>query len=648
MIRYFILKMYLILLFSIPVVSQNAITYIDKDSLKLDPFVRYGKLDNGFTYYIRHNNEPKNEVYIQMVVKAGNFHEDSLQTEYAHLLEHMGYKGTHNFPKLSKHIQQSGGYSHASTSDLYTWYWAKFSSKNQKLLKDGLSIIKDWSQNINLNQNSIDVERGAVLGEIRNGNIHQKWYQETAKAAIEHSSGYKGKTKFEGTKNIKNFNIEAFIRFYKDWYRPDLQAAIIVGDINVDSTETEIKKMFKGLNMPENPKDPLFAFTKHSIILNEQNHYNVHRDTSVIEPFLSIFIKRPNPAYSPKTKDDYRDVLILNLYQEILNPRINSIKEYDPPFTLVPSTQYANQQLYTLRINIRFDDFSISTMKQRFIKSINSLRNLNLGFTDNEFKTAKENVRKIYQNKKSTSTKYLGDDYKNHFTLGTAAPEPSQKKQMISKILEEIKLEDVQNAAINYSNLKENTNFLYYTHPKFKAPDSSLLESWISEALTTKIEEFIPQDRINTLSDVVKLPLGDPNVIKSKTKSIIGVTTIDLKNDVKIILKPVGNSKTIKIRASRPNKIPFSNKQEYLMAAIAPKAIDFIGAGPYTKFQLKEFTKDTEVQIYQKLERTEQIIIGTTKSNRMEDFFQLLYLYTQHPRMDNDAFKFGKVVNIVF
>lgn len=215
------------------------------------------------------------------------------------------------------------------------------------------------------------------------------------------------------------------------------------------------------------------------------------------------------------------------------------------------------------------------------------MRNLNLGFTDNEFKTAKENVRKIYQNKKSTSTKYLGDDYKNHFTLGTAAPEPSQKKQMISKILEEIKLEDVQNAAINYSNLKENTNFLYYTHPKFKAPDSSLLESWISEALTTKIEEFIPQDRINTLSDVVKLPLGDPNVIKSKTKSIIGVTTIDLKNDVKIILKPVGNSKTIKIRASRPNKIPFSNKQEYLMAAIAPKAIDFIGAGPYTKFQLK-------------------------------------------------------------
>lgn len=144
------------------------------------------------------------------------------------------------------------------------------------------------------------------------------------------------------------------------------------------------------------------------------------------------------------------------------------------------------------------------------------------------------------------------------------------------------------------------------------------------------------------MSDVVKLPLGDPNVIKSKTKSIIGVTTIDLKNDVKIILKPVGNSKTIKIRASRPNKIPFSNKQEYLMAAIAPKAIDFIGAGPYTKFQLKEFTKDTEVQIYQKLERTEQIIIGTTKSNRMEDFFQLLYLYTQHPRMDNDAFKIWK------
>src|SRR5690606_8835449 len=140
-------------------------------------------------YYIRNNNDPKNEVYLQLVVKAGSFHEDSLQTEYAHLLEHMVMTRTRHFPELKKHIQFLGGYGNAVTAGLYTYYWARFSSENQELQSDGLQILRDWSQGIDLNKVSIDVQRGAVLGELRTDNPYREWLSKVTETVIEQSSG---------------------------------------------------------------------------------------------------------------------------------------------------------------------------------------------------------------------------------------------------------------------------------------------------------------------------------------------------------------------------------------------------------------------------------------------------------------------------
>ncbi|MEH6659590.1 M16 family metallopeptidase [Leeuwenhoekiella marinoflava] len=642
-LRYSILWIYFLMCCIWPAIGQHNTIAEAPDTLELDPSVRYGKLKNGFTYYIRHTQEPENEVYFQMVVKAGNFHEDSLQVEYAHLLEHMGAKGTLHFPELRKYIQYLGGHRHAGTTDLSTWYWARLSTENQEFLKDGLQILRDWSQGIDLDPVSIDVERGAVLGEIRTANPYRDWLQEVTETTVEQRSGYQRKGKGKRADNIRNFNKDTFVRFYKEWYRPDLQAAIVVGDIHVDSVEMQIKRLFADLQKPEDPKDVSPAVLEHTIKLDGRNRYIVQADTVNPTPRLRVFSKSPNPGYSPKTQEDFKNLLVQKVYQELLLARDGNLnKQYRPLFTWTPSDQYADQQLYTMRISLNFHETKLPKMKMEFLKSLAAFRSMNSGFTEDELKHGKEMVRKMYPDNRFRNTKELAERYRDHFVLGTAAPAPDLKKQLITDLLDEIDLDDVHKAANKYGDLRSNTDFLFYAGPDISTPDSTMVWDWLSEVFTKKVEPYLPTPPVSSLREVVELPNVAPDAVRSITKNQIGVTTVDLANGVKLVLKPTGNSNFVKIRASRPNNVPFDNRREYLAAMLAPKAIQFAGAGPYTKFQLSDFMGGTDLQLLQRLDRTEQIIVGSSRADRMEDFLQLLYLYTQQPRMDQEAFQVWK------
>ena len=640
--RDYILSTYFLTCCALSAIGQQEISAQDSNNLKLDQAVRYGRLENGFTYYIRHNNEPKNEIYLQMVIKAGTFHEDSLQTEYAHLLEHMVMTRTLHFPELKKHIQYLGGYSNASTAGLYTYYWARFSSENKNLQSDGLQILRDWSQGIDLNLTSIDVQRGAVLGELRTDNPYREWLSKVTETAIEQSSGFYRKNKEASAANIRNFNKDAFIRFFKEWYRPDLEAAIIVGDINVDSVEIEIKRLFADLKIPKVPKDADLSVKEHTIKLDGSNQYIFHVDTINPKRRLQIITKRPYPGYRPKTRDNFKNLLVQKVYQEILLARVDHLQQYRPLFTLAPSHQYASHQLYTMKISMNFREATLPKMKLEFMKSIAAFRSINSGFLEDELKNAKEMVRKTYSSNKHRDSEKLAKKYMHHFVLGSAAPAPELEKQLIHKLLDEINLSDLHKAAINYGDLSSNTNFLFFAGPDTVVPDSAMIQNWLSDVLTMEVKPFTPKPSISTLLDPIELPVSSPNAVKSNTKNQIDVTKVEFTNGIKLLLKPAGNSNFIKIHASRPNNVPLDNRLEYLAAALAPRAIQFAGVGSYSKFQLSEFTGDMDVQMIQKLEKDEQVIIGRSKSDRIEDFLQLLYLYTKQPRVDKVAFQVWK------
>ena len=223
--------------------------------IPLDPAIKIGKLPNGFTYYIRKNVEPKNRVQLYLVNKIGSILENDDQQGLAHFMEHMGFNGTKNFPKndLVNYLQKAGvrfgADLNAYTSFDETVYQLPIPSDDPEVLKNGIQIMRDWAQDATLDPAEIDKERGVVLEEKRLGKGAQERMQDKYLPVIFNNSRYSSRLPIGTEDVLKNFTPATIQQFYKDWYRPDMQALIVVGDIDVNAMEATIKAKFSDLKI---------------------------------------------------------------------------------------------------------------------------------------------------------------------------------------------------------------------------------------------------------------------------------------------------------------------------------------------------------------------------------------------------------------
>jgi zinc protease len=263
------------LLFIYSLVAGAVSTSQAQTVLPLDPAVRTGKLPNGFTYYIRHNEEPKNRVMMYLVNKVGSVLEDEDQRGLAHFMEHMSFNGTKHFPhnELVDYLQKAGvrfgADINAYTSFDETVYELPIPSDKPELLKGGLEIMRDWAHEALLDPGEIDKERGVVLEEKRLGKGAGERMRREYWPVILNNSRYAVRIPIGLDTVLDNFKRPAIARFYNDWYRPDLQALIIVGDINVDQIEATIKQQFADLKNPVHER----VRTKYTVPLTGKNQF---------------------------------------------------------------------------------------------------------------------------------------------------------------------------------------------------------------------------------------------------------------------------------------------------------------------------------------------------------------------------------------
>ncbi|MBC7913231.1 MAG: insulinase family protein, partial [Pyrinomonadaceae bacterium] len=241
--------------------------------LPLDPAIRTGKLTNGFTYYIRKNIEPKNRAQLYLAVKVGSILENEDQRGLAHFMEHMGFNGTKNFPKneLVNYLQKAGvrfgADLNAYTSFDETVYMLPIPTDDPELFKNGMQILRDWAQDASLDPTELEKERGVVLEEKRLGKGAQERMQNKYLPVIFNNSRYSNRLPIGTEEVLSGFKAETIKQFYQDWYRPDLQALIVVGDIDVNQVEQMIKAKFSDLKNPVNARPR----TEYSIPLLNKN-----------------------------------------------------------------------------------------------------------------------------------------------------------------------------------------------------------------------------------------------------------------------------------------------------------------------------------------------------------------------------------------
>jgi zinc protease len=307
--------------------------------IPVDPEVSKGVLENGLTYYVRANDEPRNRSELMLVVNVGSVNEDDDQQGLAHFLEHMAFNGTETFPKneLISYFEsigmEFGPEINAYTSFDETVYMLKVPLDSALYLEKGIQVLYDWASQITLAEEEIDKERGVIREEWRGGRnaqfrMRQKWLP-----VLLHESKYAERLPIGEIEIIENFPPEVLRRFYDNWYRPDLQAVIVVGDFNQEEMVQKIKDKFSTIPVAENPRE----LKEYPIPPHKETLVSIATDKEAQYPVAYVFNKHPMKI--SESIGDYRETIKHGLYNSMINSRLSELtQKADPPFIMGQSS----------------------------------------------------------------------------------------------------------------------------------------------------------------------------------------------------------------------------------------------------------------------------------------------------------------------
>lgn len=610
--------------------------------IPLDPAVRTGKLPNGFTYYIRKNIEPKNRVQLYLANKIGSIMENDDQRGLAHFMEHMGFNGTKNFPKndLVNYLQKAGvrfgADLNAYTSFDETVYQLPIPSDDPEVLKNGIQIMRDWAQDATLDPAEIDKERGVVLEEKRLGKGAQQRMQDKYLPMLFNNSRYSDRLPIGTEEVLKNFSAETIRQFYKDWYRPDLQALIVVGDIDVDAMEQTIKAKFSDLKNPAKPRQR----TKYSISLLNKNQFIAVTDKEFPVSVAQIMIKHPESKLITTT--DYRNSILRSLFNSMLGTRFADMsKQADPPFLQAGASIsgfLAGLDMYNVFVVAKPGE-----MERGFKAALTETERVQrFGFTQTELDRAKQsyltNMESAYKEKDKTPSESLVNEYLRHFLEQEASPGIEYEYKMANSMTGGISLSDVNNLAKKYiTNVNRDVIIMGPEKDKDNLPDEAKVESWISSTKQSNISAYVDQ-----VSDkpLLSAKLSSGKVVSESKIPEIGVTEFKLSNGIKVVLKPTDfKNDEISFTAFSPGGSSLYSDSDFQSALYATAIIRNGGLGEFNSVQLPKLLSGKKVSVSPYIMERFEGISGSTSPKDIETALQLTYLYFTQPRKDAETFK---------
>ena len=318
----------------LPANPSVKLSKLSEDKLPVDPSIKVGKLSNGLTYYIRKNTRPEKKAELRLVVNAGSILEDDDQQGLAHFTEHMAFNGSKNFKKndIVSFLQsigvEFGADLNAYTSFDETVYILPIPTDKKEIVDKGFQILEDWASTVAFENEEVDKERGVVLEESRIGKGADDRMSKITYPKIFADSRYAKRLPIGQEDILKNFKYDVIKRFYKDWYRPDLMAVLVVGDVDVAETEQLIKKHFEHLKSPATPRPRTYA----EIPERKKSEGVIATDKEATNPILQIYYSNTKEK-EETTLADYRNSMVRRLFTSMLSQRLQELtQKSNPPF----------------------------------------------------------------------------------------------------------------------------------------------------------------------------------------------------------------------------------------------------------------------------------------------------------------------------
>ncbi len=609
------------------------------DILPVDKDVIIGKLPNGLTYYIRANVEPKSRAELYLVNKAGSVLENDDQQGLAHFTEHMAFNGTRDFPKnqmvdyLQKAGVKFGADLNAYTSFNETVYQLPLPTDTVSVFEKGFNILANWAGYVSFDPAEIDKERGVVLEEerLRGKNAQERLQQQTLPVLL-NNSRYALRLPIGKEDILKNFKPETIKAFYQDWYRPDLQAVIAVGDFDPERVEALIKQNFSQLKNPaaEKPR------TKYSVPATPGTAVKIVTDPEYPYTVAQIIVKHPGTV--TKTTGDYMQQVRVQLFNQMLNSRINELlQKPNPPF-LYGRTSYGNfigdQDAYTSLVVAKPGEL------EKAVKAVvaESERARKFGFTLTELERAKQDalvgIGNAYRERDKTPSANFVREYQANFLTDEAIPGISYEYNFYIGNIYKVSLADMNAMAGKFIS-DQNRVVVVQAPDKEKAnlPDEKTLLNWIATG-GQNITAYI--DNVSSDPLLAKVPEGT-KVAKEETDEALGTTTLTLGNGLKVILKPTEyRNDQILINGYAFGGTSLASDDEFTSANLASSIISGSGIAQFNQGMLDKKLAGKNLSISPYISEFAQGISGNTSPADFETALQLIYLYFTQPRKDKD------------
>ncbi|GGB29238.1 M16 family metallopeptidase [Mucilaginibacter rubeus] len=609
------------------------------DILPVDKDVIIGKLPNGLTYYIRANVEPKSRAELYLVNKAGSVLENDDQQGLAHFTEHMAFNGTRDFPKnqmvdyLQKAGVKFGADLNAYTSFNETVYQLPLPTDTVSVFEKGFNILANWAGYVSFDPAEIDKERGVVLEEerLRGKNAQERLQQQTLPVLL-NNSRYALRLPIGKEDILKNFKPETIKAFYQDWYRPDLQAVVAVGDFDPKRVEALIKQNFSQLKNPaaEKPR------TKYSVPATPGTAVKIVTDPEYPYTVAQIIVKHPGTV--TKTTGDYMQQVRIQLFNQMLNSRINELlQKPNPPF-LYGRTSYGNfigdQDAYTSLVVAKPGEL------EKSVKAVvaESERARKFGFTLTELERAKQDalvgIGNAYRERDKTPSANFVREYQANFLTGEAIPGISYEYNFYIGNIYKVSLADMNAMAGKFIS-DQNRVVVVQAPDKEKAnlPDEKTLLNWIATG-GQNVTAYI--DNVSSDPLLAKVPEGT-KVTKEETDEALGTTTLTLGNGLKVILKPTEyRNDQILINGYAFGGTSLASDDEFTSANLASSIISGSGIAQFNQGMLDKKLAGKNLSISPYISEFAQGISGNTSPADFETALQLIYLYFTQPRKDKD------------
>ncbi len=623
-------------------ISLNAQPLTAK-KLSVSPEVKVGKLPNGLTYYIRKNEEPKNRAELRLVVRAGSILETDKQVGLAHFTEHMAFNGTKNFEKqelvnfLEKSGVNFGADLNASTGFDETIYMLQLPTDSMSVFKKGFQILEDWAHNVSFENAEIDKERGVVIEEWRSGQGAGERIRAKTFPVLLKGSQYALRLPIGTKKNLDTFKYETVKQFYKDWYRPDLEAVIVVGDVDVNQVEQMIKQHFTAIPKPVNAKPrikyglPAGKETQTLIVTDPEQRYNV----------VSIYYKQPSIPEA-QTDVEYRASIVRELYNAMMSSRLQEIAQKpDAPF-LGASSSYGkligDEDALTLAAFVK-DGAGITKATQALLEENERVRQN--GFTQGELDRAKDaamaGIENIYNERNKTASAQLIEELIRNFTIHEPIPGIEKEYEMYKQYMPGIKLQEVNNLIGQW--IKPTDRAIVVTAPESEKANLPTAKEML--ALVNKQQGKVTayEDKVMKGDLLVKQPVAGKIVTEKKINDL-GVTELTLSNGVKVVLKPTNfKNDQVLISAISKGGASLYSDSDYLSASNATTATLYGGVGNYDIMSLQKALSAKQVSVAPFIGQYSEGISGSSTPKDLGTAFQLINGYFTEPRKDTTMFK---------